>query len=75
MKALVLKTAMPMLVDLIIKNYGGDVMREALDDLIDKLENKIASTPTKVDDAVILPLLTMLRETLNIPDDIGGDDD
>jgi len=49
--------------------------KELIDDILDKIEDRIAASPSTVDDAIILPLIKMLRDTAGIPDDIGGDED
>ena len=45
-----------------------ELFKRVLDSIIDVLENAIASSETKTDDAVLLPLIAMLRTSLNIPD-------
>jgi len=49
--------------------------KELIDDILDKIEDRIAASPSTVDDAIILPLIKLLRDTAGIPDDIGGDED
>ena len=38
-----------------------DIMQTALDKLLDAVEDAIAKSETKVDDALVLPLLASLR--------------
>ena len=45
-----------------------DIMKVALDKLIDSVEDAIAKSPTKVDDALVLPILSALRVKLQVPD-------
>lgn len=45
-----------------------DIMQTALDKLLDAVEDAIAKSETKVDDALILPLLAALRQKLDVPD-------
>lgn len=45
-----------------------DIMQTALDKLLDAVEDAIAKSETKVDDALVLPLLAALRQKLNVPD-------
>lgn len=39
-----------------------------IDNGLDMLENKIAETPNQTDDAVVLPMIGVLRNALNVPD-------
>ena len=54
---------------------GSHAVKMALDDLIDQAESAIEDSPTQWDDRLVLPALAMLRRRLDIPDDIGGDED
>lgn len=67
----VLAAALPKLLDLLDPQDA----RIMVDDLLDKIEAKIESSETQIDDMVVLPLINKLREIAQIPDDIGGDED
>jgi len=43
--------------------------KEIVDALFDTLEDKIAKSETKIDDAILIPLINKARELLNVPDD------
>lgn len=43
-------------------------LKEVEDTLIDAIEDRIASTSNKIDDALILPVIKFIRFTANIPD-------
>ena len=45
-----------------------DKVRDAADNLLDKLEELVEGTGTKIDDAVLEPVFERIRETFNIPD-------
>lgn len=45
-----------------------DIMKIGLDKLLDSIEDAIAKSPTKVDDALVLPILSALRVKLQVPD-------
>lgn len=49
-------------------------VREAIDDVIDKLENHVAKLPV-VPRTIATSAIGVLRGILQIPDDIGGDED
>jgi len=55
------------LLSLLSKEQG----KEILDSLFDTIEDKIAASPNKWDDKLILPLINKAREILDVPD---GDD-
>ena len=60
----IINLLMPTLLALI----PDDIMKIALDKLIDSIEDAIAKSPTKVDDALVLPILSALRVKLQVPD-------
>lgn len=60
----IINLLMPTLLALI----PDDIMKVALDKLIDSVEDAIAKSPTKVDDALVLPILSALRVKLQVPD-------
>ena len=49
----------------------GMIDKDAADDMLDVLENKVKATPSKIDDLVVLSLISTLRMLMGIPD---GDD-
>ena len=44
------------------------MIKQWIDQGLDMLENKIAESPTTVDDTVVLPVIGVLRDALNVPD-------
>jgi len=58
-----------------IMRKAPELGKELIDDILDKIEDRVEASSTKIDDAIILPLIKMLRDTAGIPDDIGGDED
>ena len=60
----IINLLMPTLLALI----PDDIMKIGLDKLIDSIEDAIAKSPTKVDDALVLPILSALRVKLQVPD-------
>lgn len=60
----IINLLMPTLLALI----PDDIMKIALDKLLDSIEDAIAKSPTKVDDALVLPILSALRVKLQVPD-------
>lgn len=49
--------------------------RELGDDVLDAVEKAVEESETQIDDALVLPAIAALRDALEIPDDIGGDED
>lgn len=47
-------------------------IKAAVDAFLDKIEASIAKSPNKFDDATILPLIGIIRKTLNVPDGENG---
>ncbi len=45
-----------------------DKAKEAIDGLIDKLEDAVVKSAGKWDDVLVLPVLKKLRDTFDIPD-------
>jgi hypothetical protein len=45
-----------------------DKFNTVVDSLLDKLEEQIEESENKWDDALALPLITKIRELLNVPD-------
>ena len=45
-----------------------DFVKIMLDRLFDLIEDYVAETANKVDDATVLPIIAMLRSSLDIPD-------
>lgn len=60
----VLNMLLPSLLSLI----PDDIMERGVDALLDVIETAIATSPTPVDDALVLPLVAALRNKLNVPD-------
>jgi len=56
----VLTTVLPMMASGLVEEFG--------DELLDWIENKVAATDNKIDDALILPVIKDIRERYNIPD-------
>lgn len=59
------------IVSLIINLLPKETGKEFLDNAFDWVEDKIAASENKIDDAVIQPLINKAREILDVPD---GDD-
>ena len=64
MKDLLLK-----LIPTLLGLLKGDVLKKAVDALLDAIENAVEKSENKVDDAIVLPLCNLIRNTFNIPDD------
>ena len=60
----IINLLMPTLLALI----PDDIMKIGLDKLLDSIEDAIAQSPTRVDDALVLPILSALRVKLQVPD-------
>lgn len=58
----------PQLVELLLAMYTPEQIKEFLDAVIDKAEDKIILTENKVDDVFLLPVLKTVRAAFSIPD-------
>lgn len=58
-----------LIIQAILSVLTPDLIKKFADMVLDFVENQIAASETDVDDKIVLPLLNLLREALNIPDD------
>ena len=56
------------LIKILLKSLGPQISKEGLDVLLDWLEAKVIETDNDVDDMVVLPIIEMIRESFDIPD-------
>lgn len=56
------------LVTALVAALPDEALKGVADAAIDAAENIVERTGTKIDDMVILPLCSKVRETFNIPD-------
>lgn len=68
MKAKLIASAIGILMEVLGK-YGGGLLKELADMILDFCENKVLRSASKVDDALVLPICAMIRGGFNIPDD------
>lgn len=45
-----------------------EMVKDFIDGGLDKIEDKIASTSTQVDDKLVLPIIELIRKVFDIPD-------
>lgn len=69
-----LATVVGSIVRELLKRLPPDVIKEVVDTMLDKIEEKVESTSTQLDDAVVLPLIGLIRDTLDIEDKKYGTD-
>jgi len=60
------------IIGIVLELIPKDKFKEFVDEILDKIEDKVAQTPNVYDDAIILPLINKVRELLDVPD--GNDD-
>ena len=56
------------LVGMIFEKLDSEDVKVWADKGLDMLEDKIAASPNKVDDTVVLPLINLMRVSFSIPD-------
>ena len=54
---------------IILSQLKPETLKEVVDKGLDIIEDKVAQSPNKVDDAIVLPLCKKVREAFNIPDE------
>jgi len=62
-------TIIAKLIELLLGMLSPELLKRAVDMILDIFEDMIAETENQLDDKIILPILGMIRETFNIPDE------
>jgi len=68
MKDMILKVLMPLVMGMLQDLLSLENLQKYGDKLFDFLEDAIADSETKIDDITVLPIIKLVRATLNIPD-------
>lgn len=68
MQGLILKILLPIIMGMLEDLLTMGNLQKYGDKLFDFIEDAVADSETKIDDATVLPVIKMLRRTLNIPD-------
>ncbi|QGH73036.1 MAG: hypothetical protein [Siphoviridae sp. ctCJE6] len=63
-----MKNVVSQIVATLLSLLNQDTFKKVVDGFLDKVEESVAGSESKVDDAVILPLCKKARELLNVPD-------
>lgn len=56
------------LVNVLLTVVPDNMLKSLLDSLLDKIEEAVIDSSTKLDDAIVLPLVNKIRQQLDIPD-------
>jgi len=56
------------LVEQLMSMLSPKMLQEVLDKILDFFEDQIAASNTDIDDKLALPLINLVREAFNIPD-------
>lgn len=65
MKALLISK----LVEILLSMLSPDMLKKAIDYLLDIVEDAVEKSDSTLDDKIVIPLCNMIREALNVPDD------
>jgi hypothetical protein len=57
------------LIGMILKMLTPDLLKSFADMVLDFVEDKVEGSASTVDDAIVLPMCSMVRSAFNIPDD------
>ena len=52
----------------LLKVLSPEVLRKAVDAMLDVVEDAVADSTNVLDDTVVLPLCKLIRSTFNVPD-------
>jgi len=52
----------------LLKVLSPEVLRNAVDAMLDVVEDAVAESSNVLDDTVVLPLCKLIRSTFNVPD-------
>jgi hypothetical protein len=59
------------LVTMLLRALTPELLKKFVDIALDFVEDKVLGTASTVDDAIVLPLCKLIRNTFGIPDDDG----
>lgn len=57
------------LISLILRQLTPELLKSMADRILDFVEDKVMGSASTVDDAIVLPICGMIRNTFDIPDD------
>lgn len=69
-----MQTVIATLLRELLKRLDAETVKGLVDSLLDKVEDKIAATPNKWDDATVQPLIDTIRSLAAIDDKKYGND-
>lgn len=58
----------------LIGKLDPESVKDIIDSILDKLENKVEASENKIDDATVLPIIKLLRSVASIEDSKYGSD-
>lgn len=56
------------LVNILLPMISADIIKKGLDAFFDVIEDAVEKSKTQVDDIVVLPIIKLLRNALDVPD-------
>ena len=57
------------IIGLLLSMLNADMFKKVVDGILDKVEEAVEKSESKLDDAIVLPLCKKARELLNVPDE------
>jgi hypothetical protein len=58
-----------MVVGQLLALLSPDLLKDAVDQFLDFIEDRVLGSASPIDDAIVIPICTMIREAFDIPDD------
>ena len=57
------------LIEKLLNSLSPELVRKATDRLLDFIEDAVADSETVIDDKLVLPICSMIREAFSLPDE------
>tara|TARA_Y100000310_G_scaffold315560_1_gene366279 strand:+ start:274 stop:492 length:219 start_codon:yes stop_codon:yes gene_type:complete len=68
MKAKLIAYLLPLLLNKVLDSLPADTLERFADNALDFIEDAVADSENKIDDAVVLPLCEVIRDAFHIED-------
>lgn len=57
-----------MMINTLLHALSPELLKTAVDGILDLVETAVEKSPSEIDDKIVLPLVAMIRNTFDIPD-------
>ena len=63
-----IETVLTLLVSVLLPKLTPEIIKKGLDAFFNTIEEAVHNSDTQIDDITVIPVIKLLRETLNVPD-------